>query len=198
MKKLFTFLFLIVISQFSYSQDFLQTLAQETCECLSNKNSEGLNQKEKEMQMGVCMLEGIGRHKKEFDVYRDGKSFDEIDLEKFGEEVGVYMATICPVLILDYADPSYFQDETAAAVEVELGKIKSMEKKQFNFVNLEVSDGSVLKFLWLWDFEGSELLIKNQFKEKWINIFYTIIPLYDPERKTYVNYKVIEGIELGE
>lgn len=197
MKATVLLLFFLGLTHLMQGQEFIQTLAEETCECLSNKSVEGLNQQEKEMQMGVCMLEGVGRHKEAFDEYRKGKSFEDMDLEKFGEEVGIYMATICPLLVLDYADPSYFESDEPD-LGVELGKINSIEKKQFNIVSLEVGDGSILKFLWLWDFEGSDVLIKNQYKNKWVNIYYFEYPLYDPDKKVYVNYKVIEGIALGE
>lgn len=197
MKTTIFFLFFLALTQLIPAQDFIQTLAEETCECLSKKSVEGLNQEEKEIQMGVCMLEAVGRHKDGFNEYRNGKSFDEMNLEQFGEEVGIHMATICPLLVLDYADMSYFETEEPD-LSVELGKIKSIEKKQFNIISLEVGDGSILKFLWLWDFEGSEILIKNQYKNKWLNIYYFEYPLYDPEKKVYVNYKVIEGIALGE
>ncbi len=199
MKKIFTLLTIVFVFNYSYSQDFIEKLAQETCTCLEGKSTEGLTQSEKEMQIGVCMFQGIGKYKQEFDVYKQDKQLLDMDLEAFGEEVGIQMALICPNFIMQYYDSAALYDsEVAYSLEVELGKIKSIDKKQFNIVNLEIGDGSILKFLWLWDFDGSDILTKNQFKNKWINIFYSNLMLYDPEKKTYINYKVIEGVELGE
>lgn len=197
MKHLFTFsLFLLMIPTL-FAQTFIEKLAEETCKCLEGKSTEGMNQSQKEMQMGICMFQGIGLHKQEFEDYKKGQGITEMNFESFGEEVGIQMAVICPIFIMEYVDPTYYT-ETENSLLVELGKIKSIEKKQFNTVNLEIGDGSILKYLWLWDFEGSEILIKDQFKNKWINIFYSNLPLYDPEKKTYINFKVIEKIALGE
>lgn len=196
MKKTF-FLIISMISINLFSQDFLDIVAQETCDCITQKDLEGLTSDEKEMQLGVCMFGSISKRKSQFDEYTHGKNLMEYGYEKFGEEVGINMAIHCPLFFMEYAneDISFGEEEK---LSIELGKIATIEKKQFNVVNLEVGDGSILKFLWLWDFEGSELLIKNQLKDKWVNIFYSNLMLYDPDRKTYVSYKVIEGIELGE
>lgn len=199
MKNIFTVLTLLFLFNYASSQEFIEKLAQETCTCLEGKSTEGLTQSEKEIQIGVCMFQGIGKYKKEFDAYKQDKELLDMDLEVFGEEVGIQMAMICPGLVMSYYDSTdLYEPETAYSLEVELGKIKSIDKKQFNIVNLEIGDGSILKFLWLWDFDGSEILTKNQYKNKWINIFYSNLMLYDPEKKTYINYKVIEGVELGE
>lgn len=200
MKILFTLFTILFTLTNIYSQEFIEKLAQETCVCLEGKSTEGMTQSQKEMQMGVCMFQGIGKYKQEFDAYKKSQNLNDIDLEKFGEELGIEMAVICPSFIINFVDPAYFSEDPEAdySLEVELGKIKSIDKKQFNTVNLEIGDGSILKFLWLWDFEGSEILIKEQLKNKWINVFYSNIMLYDPEKKTYINYKVVEGITFGE
>lgn len=197
MKKTF-FLTISIISFNLFSQDFLDTVGQETCDCITQKDLEGLTEGEKEMQLGVCMFGSISKHKSQFDEYTHGKNLMEYGYEKFGEEVGINMAIHCPLFFMEYASNEGISFGDEEKLSIELGKITTIEKKQFNVVNLEVGDGSILKFLWLWDFEGSELLIKNQFKGKWVNIFYSDTQLFDPDRKTYVNYKVIEGIELGE
>lgn len=199
MKKISIFFLLFSLFSQAYSQEFIEKLAQETCACLEGKSTEGLTQSQKEMQMGVCMFQGIGKYKEEFDAYKKDKNLLDMDLEAFGEEVGMQMAIICPSFIMQYYEADYLSEPVSDySLEVELGKIKSIDKKQFNIVNLEIGDGSILKFLWLWDFEGSEILIKNQYKNKWINIFYSNLMLYDADKKTYINYKVIEGIEFGE
>jgi len=174
----------------------IQKIAQSTCECLSEKNLEGKTQQEIEVQFGFCILGSVSKNKKEFDEMYGGKSIMEIDMEKFGEEIGLQLTGLCPDVFMNLdLGPD---EEESVELNVELGKIISIEKKQFNTINLEIGDGSVLKFLWLWDFEGSDILIKNQYKNKWINIFYSSLLLYDAEKKSYVNYKVIERVELGE
>jgi len=192
-------LFVSLVSLNLFSQDFLDTVAKETCECITQKDLGEATAQEKEMQLGVCMFSSISKHKSMFDEYAQGKSLMEYGFEKFGEEVGINMAIYCPLFFMEYAatEGVNFADDEVE-MNIELGKITVIEKKQFNVVNLEVGDGSILKFLWLWDFEGSEILTQNQFKGKWMNIYYLNYPLYDPDKKDYVIYKVIEGMELGE
>lgn len=108
------------------------------------------------------------------------------------------MLSFCSDFFINNFADEYMNEQYFSEVSVELGKIKSIEKKQFNTVNLQMYDGSILKFIWLWDFEGSEILTKNQFKNKWINIIYSTIELYDPEIKKYIPYRVIEGMSFGE
>jgi len=197
MKKILLLALGLISTEVWSQQTGMEKIALSTCECVSEKNMEGKTREEIEMQFGFCLLGSVSQHKKEFDEIYKGKSVMEIDMEKFGEEIGMNMAIVCPEILMQI-DFGVFDEEETLEISIELGKIKSIEKKQFNIVNLEVGDGSVLKFLWLWDFEGSELLIKNQYKNKWVNIYYYDYPLYDPDKKAYVNYKVIEGIELGE
>lgn len=183
-----------------FAQDVVEKVANSACDCLSTKNLEGLNDKQKEMQLGVCILNGFSQHKSEIEKGNGGKSILEGGMEEIGEEVGIQMALICPEVFLHFADV-FMTDEAsyeAAGIMMDLGKITSIEKKLFNIVNLELADGSMLKFLWLWDFEGSEILMKNQFKNKWINIFYSNLEFFDPEKKKYIPYRVIEKVEFGE
>jgi len=186
----------MILTGFLTAQTFMKTMAIETCDCMSTKNTDGLQQKEIEMQMGLCILESVGKNRAAFDAHFGGKSITEIDQFKFGEDIGIEMASLCPMLLLNVADLSEEAIETNLGVE--LGKIVSIDKKQFNVVNLETGDGSVLKFLWLWDFDGSPILVDKQYSGKWVNIFYSNVELLDAQKESYVVFKVIEGIELGE
>lgn len=194
--KLLLILALLSLNLTAQDNERIQKIARSTCECLNEKNLDDKTPQEVEVQFGLCILGSVSKNKKEFDEMYGGKSIMEIDMEKFGEEIGLQMAMICPDVFMNLdLGP---EEEMHAELNVELGKITGIEKKQFNIVNLEMGDGSVLKFLWLWDFEGSDILSKGQYKNKWINIFYSNLMLYDAGKKSYVNYKVIEGVEFGE
>ncbi|MGB7499132.1 MAG: hypothetical protein WA897_04510, partial [Moheibacter sp.] len=164
---------------------------------LGEKTTEELEALDLEFQLGLCIIGGIFQNKEEFDQTFGGKAIQEIDMEKFGEDVGIEMLSICPEIFLKFID-DYDEDDDSGFSGVELGKISGIEKKQFNVVNLESGDGSILKFLWLWDFTGSELLIDGSYKDKWLNVVYSNIELYDAQKATYVVFKVIEAIVEGE
>lgn len=182
-----------------FPEELLETLASDACACLKNSKLEGLNRSQIEMQMGICLLQSVSNNKNEIEKKTGITTIQPSDLKGFGEMVGMKMAFICPEIFMFFIDEGeYGSEEEIWNVSVELGKIKSIEKKQFNIVNLEMADDSILKFIWLWDFEGSEILMKNQFSNKWVNVFYSTLELYDPEKKKYIPFRVIEGIELGE
>ena len=178
------------------AQSLNEKLAEETCHCIEAINFEDFTMKQKENQLGICIMSAISKHKPAFDQVHNGKNISEIDMEKVGEEIGLEMVNLCPFTFMEIVEEE--KDTNAIPLKVELGKISGIEKNQFNTVNLESGDGSILRFLWLWDFEGSDYLIKNKYKGKWMNIFYSEIPLYDSKKGNYIYFKVIEGIEIGE
>lgn len=180
------------------SNDLMDKMAEETCECVKKLDFSGMPQNQIEMNLGMCILQSISSNKIEVENQLGTFSITSIMTEEFGEKMGLQMLSFCSDFFIDNFADEYVNEQYFSEVSVELGKIKSIEKKQFNTVNLQMYDGSILKFIWLWDFEGSEILTKNQFKNKWINIIYSTIELYDPEIKKYIPYRVIEGMSFGE
>lgn len=180
------------------SNDLMDKMAEETCECVKKLDFSGMPQNQIEMNLGMCILQSISSNKIEVENQLGAFSITSIMTEEFGEKMGLQMLSFCSDFFINNFADEYMNEQYFSEVSVELGKIKSIEKKQFNTVNLQMYDGSILKFIWLWDFEGSEILTKNQFKNKWINIIYSTIELYDPEIKKYIPYRVIEGMSFGE
>lgn len=148
-----------------------------------------------ELEFGICLMTALSKDPERLYQEFQTTSIVDIDMEKFGEIVGMEMVGICPMVFLPFMDDD---DEDAVRPDIELGKIKSIDYAGLTTVNLEIGDGSILKFLWLWEFEGDEYLLKNTYKNKWMNIYYYNIPIFDPKQRKYITYKVIEGIEIGE
>lgn len=80
----------------------------------------------------------------------------------------------------------------------EKGIITSLKSNQFNMIHLKTEDGSLLKFMWLTDFEGAEILMKEQYKNKSVSIYYDNFEFYDPKSKSYIKHRVIYGLEINE
>lgn len=195
--RLFPLLFLL-FSSFVLSQEFHDQLALETCNCIENIALEDLTYQQKEIQLGICLIVGVSKFDEELQN-EYGKTFTEFnDREQtiLFENIGLKMMENCPFTVMRFSEDEIFNEESAP--KVELGKISAINNNQFNTVVLKIGDGSLNNFLWLWDFEGSEILIENDYLDKWINIFYIEIPMYNPDSSIYVNYKIIDKIELGE
>lgn len=193
-------LLLLLILPFSvYTQEFHEQVAFETCECIENLDLTDLSYQQKEVQLGICLIVGIGKFGKELE-HTYGKlffDFDENEQNILYERIGFKMMEVCPFTMMSLSEHESLTEKDSE-FKVEIGKISSINAKQFNTVVLKLGDGSLNNFLWLWDFQGSEILIENKYSDKWINIFYLEVPMYNPETTTYINYKVIEKIELGE
>lgn len=195
----FITLLLLLLSISVYSQEFHEQLAIESCECVAQIDLESLTYEQREVQLGVCLIVSLGKFSKELEnTY--GKTFIDFDEKEqilLFEKVGFKMWEICPVNMMNFSDDFAFHDSEDFP-SVEFGKISTIQQNQFNTVVLRLGDGSLNNFLWLWDFEGSDILIEKEYIDKWINIFYIEAPMYNPETSSYVNYKIIDKIELGE
>lgn len=195
----FIILLLLLLSISVYSQEFHETIATETCKCLEQIDLESLTYEQKEVQMGICLIVSLGKFGDELENTYGKTFFDFDDREQtiLFERIGFKALEICPFTMISFTEDGTFpQSEDFPSVE--FGKISTIQQNQFNTVILRLADGSLNNFLWLWDFEGSDILIEKEYIDKWINIFYIEAPMYNPETSSYVNYKIIEKIELGE
>ena len=200
MKKIFS-LILVVIMHWAYAQDFIDLAAQEICECVQSKENDEKSRSQIELQIGICMMETISTHPKEFEEYTNGKSLSELDFKNLGTEVGVRMVSYCPLFFANFIKNESVEEvsnENSTELFTEKGVITSIKSNQFNMIHLKTEDGSLLTFIWLNDFEGAEILIKNQYKNKPVTLYYDNYEFYNPKSKSYIKYRVIYGLELNE
>lgn len=200
MKKVFS-LILVVIMHWAYSQDFVDLAAQEICECVQSKDNDEKSRSQLEVQIGICMMETISTHPKEFEEYTNGKSLSELDFKNLGTEVGVRMVSYCPMFFAKFIKNESVDNVSKGnsnELFTEKGIITSLKSNQFNMIHLKTEDGSLLKFMWLTDFEGAEILMKEQYKNKSVSIYYDNFEFYDPKSKSYIKHRVIYGLEINE
>lgn len=200
MKKIFS-LILVVIMHWAHSQDFVDLAAQEICECVQSKDNDEKSRSQLEVQIGICMMETISTHPKEFEEYTNGKSLSELDFKNLGTEVGVRMVSYCPMFFANFIKNESVDNVSkgnSTELFTEKGIITSLKSNQFNMIHLKTEDGSLLKFMWLTDFEGAEILMKEQYKNKSVSIYYDNFEFYDPKSKSYIKHRVIYGLEINE
>lgn len=204
MKKVFS-LILVVIMHWAYSQDFVDLAAQEICECVQSKDNDEKSRSQLEVQIGICMMETISTHPKEFEEYTNGKSLSELDFKNLGTEVGVRMVSYCPLFFTNFIQnhleeeiPKEIPKEIPTEFFIEKGEITAVKSNQFHTIHFKTEDGSLLKFMWLTDFEGAEILMKEQYKNKSVSIYYDNFEFYDPKSKSYIKHRVIYGLEINE
>lgn len=82
-------------------KEFYQLMTPDVCVCLEEMgNEEG----DAGMIVGVCILRGVTNNLQEFEQVFNGKSFEEIDMEKLGENVAVELLKVCPENFFKYVD----------------------------------------------------------------------------------------------
>ncbi|HMC97309.1 MAG TPA: hypothetical protein VKG92_06650, partial [Flavobacteriales bacterium] len=99
MRHLFITLLVVLTSLRMSGQDVVDKIAIGTCTCIHGLDSIA-DTEERNMRMGVCMLQEAGPYAKELKKKYglDLSKFDE-EGEEFGRVVGIRMATHCPDLL---------------------------------------------------------------------------------------------------
>ena len=184
-------------------QEVLELMAEDTCECISEKKlkvSDGM--KEKEMALGLCLLSSFNKNKSK-SKYLSKKSLD--DFEEIGEEVGILMASICAddflsifsseelIDIVDDNDSVGLDDSVVEGLSIEVELI-AMSNDAISYIVTKDDFDKSHTFLIIEEFEGYELLKKSNFRKSF-TITYKEIELFDLSEKQYIAKKVITKIE---
>lgn len=206
-KTSYLLIVLLSISTFSFAQDkedlkdeLFDTIAVETCECVSKKNLDVtvLTQGQIEMEFGFCILESYGKHKKNAENLINVSFSDEESLEQLGVDVAIKMMAHCPDVMSIIAG-NYAADEFEEAKNdiFIFGQVTKIEESQFNTIELKDTDDRIQKVLWLEYFEGDNLFNDlNKLKKAKVKVTCYQSELYDPRIKEYRNFKIIKKITV--
>lgn len=202
-KSIFTLL-IALISIHANSQDLLEKVTKEVCTCIDAKkeNLSDTSSEKLKVQLGLCILASYSAHEKEINAKYGKIMEDEKAMDKFGEEVGMKMVTVCPATLMAIAG-AVGDDETKTtdeAVEEEKlsveGKISEIKNEQFTSVIIKDKNSRVYTFLVLDYFDTASLITGNEIKkDDTVVIYYSDIELYDNKTKEFRFFKVISGIE---
>ena len=184
-------------------EQLLEDVTKDTCECISEKNIEGITPKELEEQLGLCLINSFGKFKKRIDKHMDVSLDNPDSLEKFGQEVGLKMLTVCPDTFMSFAQDILEEELEAEVVEVPsktdsvTGKVQKLTKDQFNMITFKGINKRTYKLLWLEYFEGQELLNDlKKLKKNQVKVTFENVEMYDPKMEDYRTYKVIRKIKI--
>lgn len=196
MKKnilLLTILAIVSFPIFSQTDEVYKTIAKETCECIGKKNYDyaKADRAEVEMTLGLCMLESAQKNKLPIEIS------DTESMTALGEKVGLLMVGVCPDLFkvfIEKAQPEVEEDETEFFTTT--GTVKSIEEKDFIFINLKDESGKDYKFIWLYYFQGSDDFKTDPKKliGKKVEITYILLEALEPKSKVYYDLNIISGL----
>lgn len=195
MKQLTLTFILTLFSISTYSQDYMETLTQKTCDCLKSKE-ESEDEKLSKQQIGICIIQEAYNYQEELlsEHNLDMNNLDR-DGEALGKLIGSKMIAKCPDILLELSS----EEEEIDIYEVQ-GKVLKINEEGFVSLSVKCEDGKKMTFYWL-TFVSSEMDIQNDFpelKNKTIKLEYELFELFDPKIKEYRNFNIISSIQLVE
>jgi hypothetical protein len=197
MKKIFL---LIVLScnVVTYSQDVLNVIAKETCECLDAKKnkSESFTGDELKTALGICMIKSYSDHISEFKGNDKVKFGDKEGMTRLGEAVGIKMLETCPNMILELGKDSLDDTTTQKEDLIITGEVAEIKSEQFVTLQIKDQNGRNYNFLLLDYFDTASLLTNNEIKKKdKLKVSYSEIELYDSKAKEFRYFKILTKLE---
>ncbi len=177
-------------------------LANETCECI-NKKGLDMTKNQIKANLGVCMLNSLGRNKEKFKKANLHFSMNDYESGRaLGEKVGVKMAVICPEVFMVFMDEETTDkfDDTATKPTTISGVIKSISDGDISYIAIFDLNNKVQQFIWLRNFEGSDKVIENEKAVigKKVKIEFVNTECYIPKMKKYYMLKEIVKMEFIE
>ncbi len=174
------------------AQDFLDTIAIQTCGCLEELASDS-SLVLTEFQIGVCLLEEARPYSKQLlkDYQIDILSVESDGMSRLGEIVGMRMVTHCLELIMQFAK----EDESGALMQIR-GKLKEINKAEFTTLIVVDNSGRRYSLLWLSHFAGSDALLdqKTRVIGSDVVVEYEEQDFFDPRVQEYRVYKIIRSL----
>ncbi len=177
---------------FGYSQNMIDTITNETCACISNKDLASFDAEKLNLELGFCMIESLNRHPEAGEAL-EVNIYDAESMRKLGEQVGTRMAVTCPEVIAKIAAIS----EEGASNQIE-GTIAGLEGREFGFLIVEDANGRTHKLLWLRYFKNAEMLMQNpdQVLGERVRVAFEPIECYSPAERDYFERKEITALEF--
>lgn len=197
---LFFVLFMLGLSS-AFSQTYLEKIGSETCECLE-KIPESKSQDEKNMALGLCMIESAMPYKKQL------KKHNQIDLSDMGNEktitelgtlVGLQMAATCPKALMVFAgEYSENEEDTNGDSSMMSGTVSKISNEYFVCFSIKSDEnGKTEKYYWLEEIE-TDLDLKEEYKsllDKNIRFSADTKTLFDPKINDYRQFNIITEID---
>jgi hypothetical protein len=197
--KSFILTLLVLSGLTCYSQDYLDKIANATCECV-NKLPDTLKTEDLTMQFGVCMIEGASPYKKQ--LKKDYQiNLDKLDLgvgETLGKLIGVKMVSICSDQVLRLSKKIKLNKVEKNQDLRATGVVTKIESDYFVTFYLKDESGKVTKFYWM-TLINSDFDLITKYKsvtDKSVDVTYRIEEFFDPKIDEYRQFNIITAIEL--
>lgn len=193
-KKYYLSILLISLSSMAIAQqDYLEIIADKSCECLAGKRAAKTNLTSEEI--GTCLLLATKDYKNQIaeDYNLDLNNLAQENGERLGELIGSKMAFTCPDLLIGAGDTEEEEEyETFATT----GKVLNVSKETFVVFELKSDNGRIEKFYWM-TYVDSDLNLQNMYdelKDKQVQLEYLEQELFDSRINEYRKFNLITSL----
>ncbi|MDZ4678821.1 MAG: hypothetical protein SGI94_00180 [Saprospiraceae bacterium] len=188
-------------------------IAQETCDCMADKDVSNMKSEDIEMNLGLCMLGSFSKHSGELGGEADLSN--DTAMEALGEKIGILMFGKCPQTLMAVAtsmqaesDPMLddlppMLEESAewdGGGELTGAIVRMSNTGDVSYLVLKDEAGVEHELMWLRYFDGSEPLLENP--EAGIGrkamIYWVPMEIYSPKTKDYAVRKEIRALTFVE
>ena len=201
MKKLFLLLVLIIANQ-SFSQDVMDKITNETCECIKSKNLdlEKVETNELHVQLGLCMMQAYSNHKEKLPKNKRVELDNDEQMEKFGQEIGMKMINYCPDILLAIGKNENKKNEDNIVEDVlslsSTGVLIERKTDGFLTIRIKEESGRINDFILVKNFDNAFLISDDVLKiNSKVKIEFYYEDIFDPKLNKFVNSKVILDIQ---
>lgn len=177
----------------AFAQNVKDTIAQETCECVSKLDTDAMNSSDLELNFGLCMLDSYGKHT---DAFAENEKLDfenNAQMENFGEDIATRMLEFCPKMILKLGE-NLNEAPVSSALTIE-GVFMGTDTKTFFNVLIKEPTGKTTKLILLDYFENAYLITDSLLKSNQeVIVTYYEAQLFDSNLNSFVTTKIITNI----
>lgn len=192
------FFILFIISMNLKSQDYIDKITLQTCDCMK-KISDTTNYEKLTMELGLCMISAAEPYKKQLkkDYGINLNNMNESEGEALGKVLGMKMATACPESLMKMYGKVNSNDKESTTQLESIGKITNIERDVFVIFSVFDNSGKSMKFYWLEPVESNVDLANNYrtFIETTVKIKYGQKEFFDPKIGEYRNFNIIHKMD---
>lgn len=192
-------LFLFSVSGFS--QDYMDKIAQESCECLEKLDA-NLAGDQFTMQAGICMIKAASPYEKKL---KKDYGINMANLVEAGEQLGqiiaLRMVEYCPAALLVMAERVIGEEEEEeTSVNSVIGTITNIEVQPFVCFSIKDNEGKTGKYYWFTYIESSGDIENNfgSMQDQVVECTYETIEAFDPRIGEYRNIHVLRSLSTLE
>ncbi|MEJ7625956.1 MAG: hypothetical protein WKF35_03750 [Ferruginibacter sp.] len=195
----FCFLYTVAFSQSKMQKDSLmKVMALEACDEVKKKDFSNLKKEDLEMELGLAVVPIFSNHADDIKNIFDFDISESDEMRKFGQELGIKLAVVCPEFIKLFANNKSLLEskvEVKSSETISSVTLLKVMPGEFTYFLIKDKSGKTEKIWWMNYFEGSEILADVKNINKTFKIKYQEMEVYNSGIKDYIKIKVASGLE---